>query len=64
MDVRNFDLAEDENYIYLLSKQGSNNYLTRVKVRQSTEEGFEVVGVYETADIPVVEEDESIEDEE
>ena len=56
LDVRKFDMASDENYLYLLSKQGSNNYLTRVKVRQNIEEKFEVVGVYENADIPAAEE--------
>lgn len=63
LDVRKFDMSEDENYLYLLTKQGSNNYLTRVKVRQNTEDKFEVVGVYENADIPVVEEETTEEEE-
>jgi len=63
VDVRKFDMAEDENYLYLLSKQGSNNYLTRVKVRQNIEASHEIVGVYETADIPAVEEDTNTEEE-
>ena len=63
LDVRKYDMSEDENYLYLLSKQGSNNYLTRVKVRQNIEEKSEIVGVYESADIPAVEEDTTEEEE-
>ena len=66
LDVRMFDMSSDSNYFYLISKQGSNNYLTRVKIQQNLDASHEIVGVYESNDIPKIEEtpEETPEDEE
>ena len=55
--VYKFDIETDDNYIYFFNQEGNNNYLNRIKAQNNVNEEKEMFGVYETADIPVVEEE-------
>ena len=60
LDTTYFDLQGD--FVYFYATVGSNPYLHRVKVANSTEECVEMVGVYLEEDKPEVETEEEIEE--
>ena len=57
------DFSEDENMLYFYKLSGDDYYLNRIKVNYNVDEVEEMIGVYEEADAPVVEEEEEIEEE-
>lgn len=61
-DCAYFDLSED-SYMYFYNKIGENYYLNRIKINNNLGETEEMFGVYNSADVPEVEEDEIIEEE-
>ena len=61
-DYAYFDL--DDSYMYFYQQQGSNYYLNRLKVNNNIGDAHEMIGVYNSDDVPEVEEEEETEDEE
>ena len=62
-DVASFDLGE-QDYMYFYNKTGDNYYLNRIRVNNNIDEKEEMFGVYNKADVPEVEVEEEVEDEE
>ena len=62
-DFTYFDVAGDDAYIYFYKMEGSNYYLNRLKVNNNLDEKEEMIGVYESNDAPVVEEETEEEEE-
>lgn len=56
-DYAYFDLSSDNGFMYFFNKEGENYYLNRLKVNNNLGETEEMFGVYESADVPEVEEE-------
>ena len=48
----------DDSYVYFYQLEGSNYYLNRLKVNNNIDQAHEMIGVYNNADVPEVEEEE------